>query len=459
MEIFTQISPQILLLSVFSTLFLNFILQFKVYRAPLDWDTSSHLYYAFLKQNKVNFISSYTFGIKYFLPVIYTFLFPLIKNRFYRFRIINILSSSLTILLLFYFMPEFHIEILPFFLLLILLMNSLWVDYETSAIEFHSPLIVLFICFIPRFIPYPFSFFIQIIILCVLISGFKITDSAYLFPVIIMTLNEHPVMRPLIIGTSFAFALFVLFILKFQKSSIRTYSKTRSLFHSKNKFIIINPLFIGILIWLVFQCILYSDYKANSLLFTALLILFIQRVFVTYFFYPIIVFCIYSLIISESYLDVSPVESWSFIFIIIFLHTIPHILMLNSKAIDVRMRFWVMFNRGYRNYLNYREEQVQWLKKNIIPNETVYLWGSNVYLLLNAELKHAPSTYYSHNHLFYWSPVIDKIKYAIDFIGKNLPGYIIVSDIVENSRFPKEKFEKKYSHIASIHNMDVFKRI
>jgi hypothetical protein len=91
------------------------------------------------------------------------------------------------------------------------------------------------------------------------------------------------------------------------------------------------------------------------------------------------------------------------------------------------------------------------------PSSTVYLWGVDVLLLLKANFLHYPHTYYSHNHLFYWSSLKDPLQYAVDFIKQNQPPYVIEAGVISKKFFPEHRFKKEYSLLVESHQIRIFK--
>ena len=53
---------------------IHLFLQFRSYKIWPDWDTSNHLYFGYLLKKKIKIKSSYSFGIKWILPRIYSLL-------------------------------------------------------------------------------------------------------------------------------------------------------------------------------------------------------------------------------------------------------------------------------------------------------------------------------------------------------------------------------------------------
>lgn len=439
---------------------LTILLQAKVFKSPLDWDTSGHLYFAYLRYHGQAFKSSYNPGIKYILPRFYALIMPYIRDRNYRFRVVNLFSSCLLVVLLVVGSGPITAQKVPLFVILVLMANSLWINYATSAVEFHSVPLALIILLLPEFIPFPFVIPAQSFLIILMVAGFKITDCVYFLPVSVGALSSHGVgaLIPLALcgGVIAGFTAAVFF--KYKSSSV-TYAKSRSFFHPKNRFVLINPLFIGIVgtaVWVGFQ---HSPFFERSLIFSVVVVLAAQRMFIAYFFYPVLVFSFFALL----RIDIQPPflfqAAWWGILAVFLLHTLPHILIIGARHIDIRMRGWIFLIIGHSKYLDQRHEQASWLEQTVKPHERVYLWGGHVALLLLGKLMHVSNTFYSHNHLFLWSGIKNKAKYAENVIREKKPEYIIAAHPLGDNVFPAENFADCYQRVHTLYDMDVYKLI
>ncbi len=439
-------------------LVINFLLKLKTFRAPLDHDTSSHLYFAYLKYHRVPFLSSYGFGVKYFLPRMYTIVMGWMKDAPHRFRVFNMAPSSLVIILWVLSDPLLSSAELPFYFLGVLLINSLWVNYLTSAAEFHSVVLVLAIFFLPQIAPFPVAWVLQLVLLALLIGGFKIVDAAYLLPVLAL----HGV-QILDYKWWVGIGLVLLGIYAFRglqhtQSSIRQYESKRNWLNPKSmSFIIHCPHFCLFMLLLGLGNIIWTSWEWAVFQLVLWGVLLTQRVFVSYLFYPSLVLGLF-IAFQTQWLDVIPFPwGWLFVLAVFLGHTLIYILLLSPRETDIRYRRWIS-SKEWRAYLDNRDQQVQWLKRHLKSGERVYLWGSHVALLLLSGLRHAPHTFYSHNHLVYWSDVKDKQSYASDYLRKEPPKYVIESEIMENMKFPASEFQDIYAQIGSVGNMAVYER-
>ena len=436
-------------------LIINLCLKLKSFRAPLDYDTSNHLYYAFLKNHKVPFLSSYGFGVKNFLPKLYTIGGKWLENDFCRFRIFNIISSSLVIILWVLSDPFISYAEIPFYLLGVLLINSLWVNYLTSASEFHSVVLIMIIFLLPNIVSLQIAWILQLILLVFLIGSFKIVNIVYLLPVLafynkqIMDYKWWFGLGLILIG------LYALKGLKSSFISIKQYVGTRKWLNLKSAaFVLRNPHFCLLLILLGIGNIFYAPWQWAFLQLTVWGILLVQRYYTGYFFYPSVVLGLF-IAFQTQWLDLIPIYLSLLLVLIIFAgHTFWDILIRSPREIIIRFRKLCMEN--WRTYLDKRDLQVQWLKKPLKSGEYVYLWGSEVSLLLLAKMLHSPNTYYSHNYLIYWSEIEDKQNYAINYLLKEKPKYVIECAVIENMKFPKNRFNDIYNQIGSVGNMNVY---
>ena len=123
----------------------HFLLQSRSYHVWPDWDSASHLYYAFLRRNAISVLASYSFGIKWGLPRLYQVLGKFWLGKFWDHRILNTIAGAV---LLAQFAWVGDRGILPddflFLLCVVLVINSLYVNYQPSATEFlDTPFLLL----------------------------------------------------------------------------------------------------------------------------------------------------------------------------------------------------------------------------------------------------------------------------------------------------------------------------
>lgn len=438
-------------------LIINLCLKLKGLRAPLDYDTSNHLYYAFLKNHKVPFLNPYGFGVKNILPKIYTIGWKLLKTDVCRFRIFNIISSSLIIILWVVSDPFISYAEIPFYFLGALLINSLWVNYLKSGSEFYSVVLIMIIFLLPNIVSLPMSWILQLVLLAFLIGSFKIVDIIYLLPVLAFYNKQ-------ILDYKWWFCLglllFGLYAFKGFKStflSVKQYVSTRKWLNLKSvSFVLRNPHFCLLLVLLGLGNIFYVSWQWALVQLAVWAILLVQRYYTGAFFYPSVVLGLF-IAFQTQWLDSIPIHLSLLLVLAVFIgHTFRDILILSPREIIIRFRQLCIEN--WRTYLDKRDLQVQWLKKHLKKGEYVYLWGSEVSLLLLAKLLHSPNTYYSHNHLVYWTNIKDKENYAVNYLLKEKPKYVIECAVIENMKFPKDKLKDIYTQMGSVGNMNVYEQ-
>lgn len=436
----------------------NLALKLKSFRAPLDFDTSNHLYHVLLLKRKEPFLRSYGFGLKQLLLRLYTCGNTWVERAPYRFRLLNIISSSLVIVLWSACTPGMDLDTLPFFLLGVLLINSLWVNSLTSAAEFHSVVLVMALYMLPTVGFLIITWVVQLIILGVLTGGFKIINLLYLVPVLAMHFCVIQARWWWYAATAALLGIYVVQGFKHKMTATKRYAKTRMWINPKSRnFILLNLHFCLGTALLGLGNIFYTPWQWAVLQVTLWMIFLIQRYYTGYFFYPLIATGLFIAFKTGWILSLPPLAGWILCLAVFLGHTLPHIILLSPQDIIVRYRRWIC-RENWRSYLEARQRQVAWLRENIEPGESVYLWGSEVSLLLLAGLKHVPDTYYSHNHLLYWSGVDDPRQYAVDLIRKQKPRYIIEAAVIERMIFPRNEMQDLYIEMIKMKNMTVFAR-
>jgi len=436
-------------------LLINLILKSKTFLSPIDFDTANHLYFAFLKKKKIPFLSSYNPGIKFLLPRIYSACNLFIGNRPYRFRIINTIASSILIILWVLTDPAIDETEIPFYFIGVLLINSLWINFQTSASEFHESIILILIFTIPGLLRFEIVWIGQILLLMILIGGFKFINILYLPAIIAFQYKNIPTHYILITAGSTISVLYTYTCIKNKFKETKTYSNTRKFLNPKSLlFLKHTPYFWGSVFLLGICNLLFTSWEWAFVQVTVWLIFFIQKSYISYFFYPLVAlgFCI--AFKNDLFVGIHPLLGYAVLIIFFFSHTVRKILILSPRIMDIQYRN--LFSTGWSQFLDSRDRQIEWLKNNISPEKNVYLWGSNVALLLLSGLTHCPDTFYNHNHLIYWTDIEDKNNYAKNYILEKKPTYIIESEVMENMKFPADEFKKIYNCIVSIDHMSVY---
>ena len=447
------------LVFTFALLAVNLLLKKKSFGVPIDFDTANHLYFAYLTSRKIPFKSSYRVGIKYLLPRLYA---PLVKffvnDNWQRFRVINIFSSSLVIVIWVFLSPHLLIQDVLFIVLGVLLINSLWVNYATSATEFHEVVLLLVMVSSVKAQPFELVWIIQMLALLILVGGFKFVNIAYLLPLVVFqwqSIIYHPVIS--VLGLIIPFiAIFVFGRKTF--FSARVYSKTRSIFHVKSvNFFKGNLDFVSILGLLTLGNLLYAPIAWRVLVLTIILIQFAQKMFAMYFFYPLLVVGIFIGLQTEWFSHMPVWLIGSITLMVFVFHTLRYILTRSGKEIDVVLREKIVRNFGWDVYLDNRMRQLEWIRANIPPDTCCYLWGTNVPLLLLGRLSSIPGFHYSHNHLLYWDGFTGSPDSLLEQVILARPAYIIESLPIGDFRLPANQLAGKYQQVYALENLVVYR--
>ena len=388
----------------------------------------------------------------------YTLLGGWLERDPYRFRVVNLVSSSLILILWVLSDPLIILSEIPFYFLGLLLINSLWINYLTSASEFHSVVLVIILILLTKFNSFHFIWIIQIRILMILIGGFKLVNAAYVIPVLCFNGTDTIEYKYWIIFGLTLLGLYTLWGLRSTYSLKKQYIATRRWFSTKHlKFILINPHFLVVVVVLGIGNILWTSWEWIILELVVWVIFIAQRNYLTYFFYPPLVLGMF-IAFQTNWLEYIPTTwSWSIVLGVFVGHTVLSIMLLSPREIDIRFREWICLQK-WRSYLDHRDRQIEWLQRHLDRAENVYLWGSNVVLLLLARLIHSPNTFYNHNHLFYWSVIEDKKDYAVNYVLYQKPKYIVESAVMNEMKFKVEDVENLYHLLGTVGEMSVYER-
>ena len=438
----------------------HFLLQSRSYHVWPDWDSASHLYYAFLRQNAINVLASYSFGIKWGLPRLYQVLGKFWLGKFWDHRILNTIAGAV---LLAQFAWVGDRGILPddflFLLCVVLVINSLYVNYQTSATEFLDTPFLLLVLTLSAQLPTNFLLLIPMILVIGIAFTSKAVDFAYVLP-IFATHHEGLLQQPFLLGILCLSVLIgVVAILKFGVKGSKTYTKSRGILHPKGmKYILSNPAWVTLNIVMTIEIVSQLELLSSSILAAAWLCLVFQKMPVAYFWYPLAIFNLYFYL--DLGLSLSGFGELLAMIVLLWLAVgSAACIFLPKKYIEPITRQCFMGSGGISRYRQVESEQraVSWLNENIDSEDTIYLWGSQASLPLMSQLKHLAGVFYNHNHLFYWSDLKDKPGYARDIILKFRPRYILEAGIVETENFPEEEFRETYQLYAQMDGLRVFK--
>ncbi len=258
-----------------------------------------------------------------------------------------------------------------------------------------------------------------------------------------------------------AFSVSILYaIVKNQSGTVNNYASNRGFLHPKNvDFVFRNIVFV----LLMLSTSVLNFWNGGPLEKTLLLAVWgsiiAQRTFVFYFWQgPLLTNLL--LTVQSDWIENVPLSGlWTFNALAFLFLILPMIWNTTSIYPDGHIRRFYTRARNRKAQIEIEEKQVSWLKENVSQHETVYLWGSQVSLLLQAQLVHIPDTFYNHNHLFYWSNIKDKVGYAVDVIRKHKPDFIIEAAVIENEQFPAREFTDSYTLYKEFEAMKVYRRV
>jgi len=437
---------------------LHLLLQSRTYKTLSDSDSSAHLYYAFLKNKKIFFKSSYCFGIKWILPRIYTVLERFLKDKFFDHRIVNTFSGLIVFLeFKFLITPNLIINNEIWLLILILVINSMYINYQTSATEFiDTPLIILLIASIPQ-LPSNYLLIFPLLFIIFLGFTFKASNYVYIIPLFgfhLLNLYQNP---PLFLFLLIVLITSLLILKNIGIKGVNKYSKSRVVFHPKSiRYLIFNPFFVFINI--ITSILIISQFELFSCLsiLAAWICILGQRVLAGYFWYPIAVLNIYFFL----KMDLIYPKFMFFIGAIVLIRLIVSALIcifMPKKYIEPFIRVLNLGEVSFSHFRKYENElkTINWINDNLDKSNSIYLWGQKTSLLLDCKLNHIGNTFYSHNHLFLWSEIKNIFEYLKSIVLKYKPHYIIEAGIIKNIRFPENEFNF-YKKIYEFNNVRIF---
>ena len=270
-----------------------------IYNSSIDWDTANHLYDARLKYENKIFKSNYNLGIKFILPFIYYKFWNLIKNNLKNYRFLNILIFFISYIFLIYLTYIYVEENYLYVLLIFIILNLNIFNPQTSATEFLSTLIAL-ISYQLYFFDNNLLFF-SIFLILLLPILFKMTDIFFLTPF----LFELKFIFSEIYLSIFVFFFLFLILFLLQKKTINFYKKLKKYFLSRSHVKHIDFTKKNLPFLLCLSIIIYLNFSNSSdfdklILLSALIVFFIQRGYVSYFYYPILILNLFILIKNNN---------------------------------------------------------------------------------------------------------------------------------------------------------------
>ena len=439
----------------------HFFLQSRAYNKLTDWDSSSHLYDGFLRNKELNIFSSYTYGLKWIMPIMYKYFFKFFSNKTFDHRIINTFFGLFLILQFSHFGTlNFQPRSFLWMGILVLLINSLQIKFHSSATEFLDTPILLFIFNLIPNLKSP-NFIILFSLIIIFSSfAFKSINILYVIPLISFyykTILTNKVILSLLI---FMICCGIILLSRNVLKKINQYQKSRGFIHPKGiRYMICNPFWLILNIYTSYEIILQNDFFITSIIITSWAILIFQKSLVSYFWYPVVIFNLY----YWNVLNIEFGNYFTFVSLIVItkmsLGSIGYIFF--PKYIEEIFYFLTL---GYLKIKNFKQarldqESINWVKNNLDKNHKIYLWGSKTLIPLACQLEHVEDTYFTHNHLFFWTFIKDKFNYAKNTILKKDPKYIIEAGVIkEIGVFPEAEFIKIYKKIYDQNNIKIFEK-
>lgn len=442
-------------LLAFGCMIIHIILQRRNYGYLPDWDSSSHLYCGFLLYKKVDIRHSYKVGIKWGLPRLYALIWPIIMKGFDH-RIVNTLAGlSLIVFVAIHFAPDHGIAPLLCLYFITLFINSPYINSQTSCTEFLDTPLLLFLFSLDTGSNEGHIVLLQLLLICVISLLTKAINISYSLIPLLNFWENFSYEEAFLVFVLLTCTVGVLFLAN--RSSSSNYVKSRGILHAKGlKYIIANPVFFCLNCAASLHIATIEFGIGTQVILVAWGCLVIQRMPTFYFWYPITIFNAFFLV--RNYDSVGDTIVYMFLWVLLVMSTFSIISLFFPPARFETMMRLIFGLERYNREFEYDTDMsnIKWLKCNIRTDEKVYLWGSKTVLLLKSDLLHVDTTYYSHNHLLYWSDINDNEGYAVDQIISKTPEYIIEAGTIEKWNFPIEKLAHLYKEEIKNRGMRVF---
>jgi len=417
---------------------------FCFFNSSLDWDTSNHLYEARLRNKNFNFKSSYSIGIKIFIIKIYDIFWNTLKKDFRLFRVFTIFLFLLTLIYLYSITPENSEKYL------VLLTYFFFISFynpQTSATEFYSTLVILFVF---NFLSSQSDFILLGYLLIVLNSLlFKNIEILYLFPYIFFLSSKNIQYEKF--WYLLIFILIIAFVIIFLKKkyfkNLFHYFLNRSFIKQRN-FILKNFYLIFPIFYWIIDLYNFVDLKFKILIFTYLVIFFIQRGLTSYFYYPVFILTFF-ISIKSYYFMHNEMMFQILTLIVFFCFMLSSVINLFYRDYEVTYRIlnnWFLFIVKEKLL---ERELLKFIEKRV--KSKFYFWGSKMLVPLQVKNDQLIDQYYSHNHLIIWKEGNIKKKYdeIINLFNTKKPKYIIESGSLKNFKIKKNmllKYKKIFSN-------------
>lgn len=424
-----------------------------IYNSSIDWDTANHLYDARLKFEKKKFKSNYDFGIKFILPYIYKVFWPIIQKNLKIYSLINIISFIITFILLAYIILNYTNDCFLYVVFSLLVLNLTVFNPQTSATEFLSTLFVLLSYYL--YLIDSNYIYLSIMLIIFLSVLFKLTDIFFLLPFCFEVIDSLLSISILIL------ALFLFLYFSFKDNFLRFYRKLLNYFFSRSlikhlQFNLKNFIFVIFFLIILFLNLRNSENFDKYIILSGVLVFIIQRGYVSYFYYPLLILNLF-ILIKNNNLDLTNnyfVVSFS-ILVIYFLITF----LINLKYKDAEITFRILHDFNFYRVKKLRSDKEFFdkIKKNI--NNNFYLWGSRTLCCLVTKYDQTFDEYISHNHIVYWSKISDKRNYCEINCLKYKPHFIIESGIIPDIGNLTSKIKNNYQPIFENETGTIYKKL
>lgn len=411
---------------------ISLLIRQRFYKAPIDWDTSYHLYQAKMWAIRSPVKSSYTFGIKIFPIILYYLFYPLWKNNHYRFRILTLASFLISLLIFVFNIPELNSFSIFISFGFVVCLNTIVLYPQTSATEFYSFPLILLMLFIPKW-------------------GYALG----LFDVL---LNKVTNLVFVLIYIPFEWQKYTLISLLF--GIVLLYSSRKFEFEYKTKIFFRANLYWNLVVILPIIIGFNLEYSITyTLVLAHFFVMLIQRK-AAYFYWYIVQGLFFVLAIQTKYPFLYVIAISGLLLNFLFKEIRYSIRFKNGKDYDYFFRQAFVKDASYKSVIEGNEKNALLISENIKPTDRVYLWGTNVQLLLLANLVHCGKTFYNHHHLVKWSKIKNYITYINQVLLEQKPEFIIVSIPTSEIPFDVSQIPTQYKlFIEGINQLKVYKRI
>lgn len=367
-----------------------------IIRSWIDWDSASHLYWAFLKHKRIEPIATYFQGCKWLLPRLYTAIFKLIEHNIKYFRLPGLLYGLISYLFIINLFKDIP-NIIEVGLIFIIFSTYFKVQSSTSEWWITHTLIIGYCCI--NIFGLPWTLMVLLVIICAIL--FKIIDILYLLPASFLwvsgltTITIHDTLL-LVVSSIFLYMLGLSYYRN--AKSFKSYAKTRSIFSKKNlRYILMNPL---LFVWLGYG--IYTTTESNAInifdifLFASIVIMLLQK--------SLHQFLLYSVTIFMTLIALSKEFSDLYLLSLISLAVFNWILCVIAGRgdIEVGARIIHEFEFGRRDEVRFEKDAIARLTSLAKLQKSVHFYGSRMSLPLLARLVVNVGKPYSSNHSDLW---------------------------------------------------------